>query len=192
MGEVTSALIDGVNVGIPVGQTTITPTEVGQHQSSGLVEGPGGRGTCRITYSVEDNTPQPIPDLTVVPSYCGSNDEGHPDISQVCLAVLKSVSANGRSQYVRDAVLITYTNSAKEVLPIIHRKAGTPAGAEILEEVTAYANLAVREGDYMVLDTRKVIVTKRLTGGPEGSIPTRMEGRSATGKYFRIDKMTAH
>lgn len=187
-GTVSQAFIDGDSVSFPVGHKTITPSTKGQHQVFGSVSGPGGNGTCRATFGVEDNTPQPIPNLTVVPAYCGLNTLIETNVREVCLSVLKKEARNG-SQFVNEVLLITYSDMTKEVLPVIHRKRLDESSSQQRDELTLYANLAVKEGNYLLLDSRRATITSQRVSS--GLVPSSLEGRTAKGKYFIVDHLAS-
>ena len=142
-GQVTSASIDGTAVAFPVGKKIINPAAKGTFSSSAAVTGPGGTGTCSTSYTVDDNpTPPPdtAPTFTVVPAYCGPNTLPS-TVSTVCLSVLKRDSSMNYLK-VTDAILITYRDQTKEVMPIVYRatKAKSPTDVQTYEDLTLYAN----------------------------------------------------
>jgi len=190
-GNATTAVIDGTSVPIPVGKKMVTTTVAGTFTVNGVVSGPGGTGTCAVSYTVDSTPPPPppgTPNFAVVSTYCGPNTLGT-TVSKVCLAVVKRDSTLPDLR-LTDVLLITYTDGSSEVAPIISRKTETaqPGDLRVVQDLTTYANTQISAGNYLVLDTRAATLTL-LPPLRDGAVPASLQGRSPKGIYFTIDQL---
>lgn len=192
-GNATSAAIDGGSVAIPSGNKTLTPAAAGTYTSNATVTGPGGSGTCTISYTVAtDVSPTNTPNLAVVSSYCGENTL-QTDIYTVCLAVIARDATLSNLQ-LSNAIIVNYRDLSQEVLPIINRSTEPAQGSSltVIEDLTLYANGTVNSNNVITLDSR----TARLTSNPATharatAIPTSLVGRSIKGEAFSVPKLQA-
>ena len=187
VGSVTSATIDGQTVPVPVGKRIVTPLSTGTRTAVGAVSGPAGSASCQTTYQVNDGQapPSDTPNFAVVPSYCGSNAVPESGVRRVCISVLKR-DWDHRDLIVSMAVLLEFSDGSKEVMPLFHRRtlAKEPGDPVTKEELLFYANGFIQGPGYPVLDTRKATLTSSSAG-----VPIALEGRSASGKYFLVDRL---
>lgn len=190
-GQVTSASIDGTDVAFPMGKKLITPTAKGSFTANATVTGPGGTNSCWAGYVVEDGGPGPdpsTPNFAVVAAYCGDNVVLETKVSRVCLAVVKKDSSI-LDLKMNQVLLVTYQDSTKEVMPIIHR-VGRPKVAGDLqqrEDLKMYANTTVAADKYLVLDTRDAVLTK--APARDGEVPKSIQGRTAKGNFFLVENL---
>lgn len=188
-GQVTSAYIENESVSFPTGEKIVTPTSLGTFTAPGRVQGPGGAGNCSATYTVVKDGPNPsIPNFAAVPAYCGQNTLGVTQVRTVCVAVLKKDPSLAGLR-LNKVILVQFANGSKEVLPILGKKQrpADPGDLRVKDDLILYANDSVPIKDYMVLDTRKAVLTKIISNNEE--IPTAIEGRTATGQYFIVDNL---
>jgi hypothetical protein len=192
-GNATSATIDGNTVAIPSGSQTLTPTAEGTYTSNGTVTGPGGSGSCTVTYSVAKTvTPSATPNLAVVSAYCGENTL-QSDIYTVCLAVIARDSTVPNLA-ITNAVVINYRDLSQEVLPIINRvaEASQSNSSTVTEDLTLYANGTVNANNVVVLDSRSATLTSNpSTHAAKTIIPTSIVGRSIKGVAFSVSQLKA-
>lgn len=194
-GNATSADIDGTPVSMPLGKKVITTTAKGTYNARGNVSGPGGSNSCYASYTVEEGiTPPPgTPNLALVPTYCGENNLPT-QVRKVCLAVVKKDSKMPDLR-VQEALLITYQDQTREAMPVISRrlKPKMSGDTKVMEEMTLYANTAITSEQFQILDSREAILTKLpMSRYRDGEIPTALEGRSAKGQYFIIEKLSPY
>jgi len=193
-GEVTEATINGTKVSPPVGSVQITPLAKGTHSAWGTVMGPQGNGSCRTSYTVSEDAPPPppapgVPLLTVVPTYCGYNTLGETNVWRVCLAVLKHDASMVDMRFT-DVVMITYRDTTREVMPVIHTKQKSKAPTQLVNELTMYANNTVTEGQKILLDHRTAQLKIQLDGSK--STPIAVQGRASNGQYFIVDQLSQY
>lgn len=187
-GTVTSAKIDGTVVSVTgaILKKMIQPIAKGGFTASGEVTGPGGTNVCSTSYQVKDDAPNPnVPNFAVVKAYCGDNTIVETQISRVCLAVIKKDSDLSALR-ITQALLITYSDTSREVLPIIHRKVFEKDPSEVLtkEEIISYANGSIPASNYLVLDIRKATLTSN------NGVPVGITGSTVKGDFYKVDKLT--
>lgn len=190
-GKATSATIEGTPVSIPNGKKIVKPASAGVVTASANATGQGGTGNCTTTYEVTDdgNIPDPAaPNFSIIPSYCGQNTLTVTKVGQVCLAVVKKDATLG-SVRVAQAILVTYDDGSKEVMPIIAQatRPKNPGDPTVKEDLTLYTNSMIPASNYLVMDTRRAILTKFSSA--RGDTPSALEGRTSTGKYFIVDQL---
>lgn len=193
--EATAATIGGDSVAVPVGKRTITTTKAGTFSVTGTATGAAGTGTCTTTYRVDDSSlPPNTPNLAVVPTYCGDNTITETKVTTVCLAVLKKDEHSDVK--ITQALLVRYSDATQEVMPIVSRLARPQSEGEITvkEDLMLYANASVKSSDFLVLDTRQAVLTSVPTGrhrrsGRDSVVPSAIEGRTMSGKYFLVDRL---
>ncbi len=184
-GEVTQAYIDGQQVTPPEDSRTIKPTQKGVHEATGWVVGPKGTAQCKKTYTVDDGSVQPVPQLAVIPTYCGKNTLTETDVDTVCVGVLKNVTLH-REQMLSSMVQITYRDGVVDNVPVVEEKDLSATQ----RQVTFYTNVTFHKDGYQVLETKDSTLTLTLSGADK--IPTAFEGRSPIGHYFLVTAMTPH
>ncbi len=193
VGSATSAMIEGSSVSIPKGQKIVQGTSAGVFTASANATGAGGTGSCTATYEVtdgEDPVDPSAPNFSIVPSYCGQNTLTVTKVTKVCLAVVKKDASVGAVR-VAQALLVSYYNDqnqeVKEVLPIIAvaQRPKNPGETSTKEDLTVYTNTLIPASNYLVMDTRKAVLTKY-----NGTTPVAVEGRTSTGKYFIVEQLT--
>ena len=91
-------------------------------------------------------------------------------------------------------IIITYSDSSKEIMPIMARKQRASSEGDIRakEDLFLYANSAMG-GKYYVLDSRTATLTKMdsARGGSRATeVPVAIEGRTIKGKYFLVEKLS--
>lgn len=188
-GNAATASIEGTPVPIANGKKMVKPAAAGNFTASANATGPGGTGTCQASYEVSDDDPidPSAPNFSIIPSYCGTNTLAATKVTKVCLAVVKKDAAMTGLR-VTQTVMITYEDGTKEVLPII-AVAARPKnpGEATKEDLTLFTNNLIPASNYLVMDTRKAILTKSFNG--EREVPSAIEGRTATGKYFMVEQL---
>jgi len=194
----TSATINGVAVAIPQGTEVVTPTDKGDVSVKGFVLGPNGSSNCYAWYHVDDNGGNPnVPNFAVIEQYCGSNTATSSKVQQVCIGVVKRDSTLGDLR-INQAVQITYNDGTGEVMPLLDQIA-TPTPTQF--DLKLFANIIVVADTYQVLDMRDATLTtdtstKAVKGGISGpngtyTVPTSIQGRSATGEFFNVTQLNA-
>lgn len=194
-GNVNYASIENKLVSFPVGKLVITAQTKGEFAATGFIRGPGGPNNCYADYKVTDDggsTPT-IPPYTVVPAYCGENTMLESKVYTVCVGVVRKDDSIPDLR-LGQVLLVTYSDSTKEVLPILARKTRTRAEGEtqVTEDLVLYANGQNPGPGFVVLDTRQATLTKLPASSPGGGeVPVGLEGRTATGKYFIVEQLSA-
>lgn len=188
-GNATGASIEGTPVPVTNGKKLIKPASEGNFTASANATGPGGTGSCQASYEVRDDggIDPSAPNFSIIPSYCGMNTLAATKVTKVCLAVVKK-DATMAGLKVTQAVMIHYDDGSKEVLPVIAAAARPKnPGEATKEDLTLFANNLIPASNYFVMDTRKAILTKSFNG--EREVPSAIEGRTASGKYFMVDQL---
>lgn len=187
-GQVSSASIEGTPVSFPVGKKIITPASKGSYTANASVSGPGGTGSCWASYLVDEGAQPGTPNFAVVPSYCGENILAQTQVRKVCLSIVKK-DATVPDLKIPEVLMLTYTDQSYEVLPIISRRIRQqgPGEVQMQEDLTLFANASIQAETFQVLDTRLALLTK--TPGKR-DIPVSVEGRSAKGQYFIVEKLS--
>lgn len=185
----TSGSIDGVSVNVPNGKRVITPTQKGTFSALGKVTNKDGSASCSAIYSVEDGVNPETPNFAVVPVYCGENVITETKVANVCIGVVKK-DAGIQDLRINQAIIVTYSDTSKEVMPIMARKprAKVEGDVSVKEDLFLYANQAMG-GKYLVLDSRAATLTKMVTG-KRSETPMAIEGRTIKGKYFLVEKLS--
>lgn len=186
-GKVNSASINGQNVNHPLGTLLVTPGTMGFFSAAGVVSGPGGSNSCSTTYEVsegDDPIDPSIPNFAMVATHCGVNTVGATPVRTACLGTIKKDSKHSDLK-VEHAIQVTFTNGAKELMPVLHAgpKVKQPGSFYSSQEMLAYANSPIHAQNYLVLDTRKQVVTY------DGKDPISFTGRTSKGQYFSIDEL---
>jgi hypothetical protein len=199
-GTATSASINGVAVAIPTGTSVVTPSDKGDVSVKGFVSGPKGSNNCYAWYHVDDNGGGPtVPNFAVIPNYCGSNSATGSTVQQVCLAVVKKDDTIGDLR-ITQVVQVTYADGTKEEMPLIDQLASATSPTQF--DLKLFANAIVVSDTYQVLDMRDATLVTDTSGsqshvgirtGPTGTyaVPISIEGRSATGQYFKVTQLNA-
>jgi len=186
----TEGTIDGVSVNVPNGKRVITASTKGTFTALGRVGNANGSGNCTATYRVDDVVNPDIPNFAVVPAYCGENVVTESGVAQVCIGLVKKDSGISDLR-LNQAIVVTYSDATKEVIPIMARKTRPGSGDQVKEDLYLYANAAIG-GKYLVLDSRNAVLTKTVTRNEQGrsETPNALEGRSLKGKYFLVEKLS--
>jgi len=192
-GQVTAAAIEGSSVSLPLGKKLVTPSANGTFSATANVTGPGGSNSCWVSYTVSNDVPPPPPDtpnFAAVPTFCGENTLMQTKVRKVCLAVFKKDETT-MDLRLHEALLIQYADLSREVMPIISRRPrlADAGDLKVQEDLTLYSNSTINAKDYLVLDTRQATLTKLPPQVRGGEVPTAIEGRSAKGQYFIVDKL---
>jgi len=182
-GTANYASIEGNAVTFPVGRFTTKKAVIGDYSVAGFVRGSGGSSNCYADFRVTNGIipPPTIPDYAVTTSHCGSNILTSSGVSTVCLAVIKKPDAVSALLW-NQVVQVSNADGTVEVMPIL----SVQTTAADQRSISLYANKAVLSQNFTVLDSKVATLTVNAS-----NVPQAIEGRSAKGRYFLVESMTA-